>query len=796
MPIQETGITRSGWFVWPIFILLFFFVGVWGNQYTKLGGVIVDPIFDEEEPIVASNRFAENLGFEESISIAASFVNKTGDARGFDTEDVKNLIDFHKRFEAFLLLQRSRGGLDADLISIVNYDNYQFLEGLHESSPYIRPEMSESELSLAKRAMLNDSGIHGFLVGEDFTYVIFTLLLQPGQNERLMRDSLSYFLQGRPIGFMQDDIEVSSLPGMKLYPVGWPFARGWFSLISSNNNRRQVAIGFVLLLLFFWWFTKSWKHSLVLVGVVYGLSFFLLRGSIGIIDAYLFTMRERVFTELVYGLALVMSISMGTHVWHGYNKARRIGDSTEKAWAKMYSGIGRTVLKAAIVAIISYIAMAYSADLRPVREIGILFVLAVLYPWFLSLGIVPLIFRLKWFVKNEPARDSVSGLEHIFSKVSRKCALAGLQMRPVGVLLVTLVFLSVAALEIGADRFNTSGDPDRFIGGTYFEKSARFMNGPGKPGFNDFQTLIECEEWFYGENPAHNPKCIRDVVSFVGRVTETSEVRTAMSLPTGAIHNISEKMLRKPLPEAWEEIEDVFSGLLTSPLYLRTKDHFEWEGGYRVIFFSQLSSPEGLGKIAESVERVAGSFDGIRAHSFGSDALWVPMSRLAVENTRQNVLQDLFLLWFIPTIFLLLWWRVKGLNPFKVGVIVALPFAITSMVMVIVMAEFGIPLDIASATINQMVIGAAMDFLLFPLVAYIERVEKTLPHAEALHGAMEETGVAVTGDAFFNCCAFSLLIASSFLVIKLLGILLVIAVATTWASTMFLVLPLMRWARQ
>ncbi len=786
-------------------LLLLVVVGGLGNLKTQFGGVVEDPFLDNHSQSRVWNEFAQELGFEESISVAVAFVTKNNTPREFDTGDIENLIKYHEDFEDFLLKQREyiregRVGLDADLVSIVNYNDYHIEDGTHVSSPYIWSGMSNENLDFSKSRMLEDVGVNdGIVVGNDFTFVVFTVLLYPDQKRDVIRDSLSTFLQGRPIGLFQTDIEPKVLPDTKVYPVGWPFARGWFSLMSSKNNKMLVGLGVLLLLFFFWSFTRSAWHTLVIVFCVYGFSFILLRGSIGLIDWLgIFLMRERVFTELVYGLALVISVSMGTHLWHGYISARHQGYDVEESWVKVFSGVGRVIGKAAIVAIVSFAMMALTATLRPMAEVGILFTLSVVYPWFFALVLVPVVFRFDFFTRREPGKyDKVSWVENFFAKIAKLALRWNLWVKPSFVFLIIVAVFAGAYLTYTSGRFLEASNPDRFLGGTYFEESAEFMNEVGKTGFNDFQVAFKCLTSEYGEDSYRNPDCISDISEIVKYLESTKEVRTSMSVPTGAMSHVSKELLEKEAPENMMESDDVFGGLETSALYLRTQNHFLWNEGYRVIFFSPYASPAGLGEIQDNVINASRAYAGIEAYPFGSDAMWVELSNETVISAKKNVFQDLMVLWLLPGFYLLFRWMRAGksriLHPFKVGVIVMLPFFITSCVMVMVMALLEIPLDIASASINQMVIGAAADFLFFPLMAYIEAYERRYDHFLSIKLAFAETGIAVTGDAFFNCCAFALLMTSVFVVVKMLGILLIVAVLMTWISTMFLVLPLMSW---
>jgi len=795
-----------------LILLLVIVVGGVGNTFTQFGGVIEDAFVDPDHPARLNNELAEELGFEESISIAYAFVKRGGAPREFDTGDIDHLIDFQENFDNFFLRQREyvrsgKPGLDADVVGLPSYERYGFEDGVSSSSPYLWRGMDEEDIINTKRDLLLDHGVNnGIMVGNDFTYVIFTVLLQPGQSDAVIRDSLTTFLQnGKARAWYQTDIEpVTVNKYAKIYPVGWPFARGWFSKISALYNYFFVGCGLVFFFFLFWGLSRSTLHTITVVVCVYGISFLLLRGSIGIIDELTpFLIRERVFAQLAYALTLVISISMGTHVWEGYIGARRRGASPEDAIMEMKNGVGRVVVKAAIFSIISFSVLALSADLQAMREIGILFILSVVFPWILSLAVLPELIKLPVFVNAEPAEhEGIGILERAFRRVT-SVAISWSTVRPSVIVAILVVISSLAYFEFASGGFKQGSNPDRLLGGTYFEQAAAFMNEEGKHGFNDYQVAFECTPVVYGEEPYRNPQCIADVVSITNFVHSIPEVRSVMSLPTGAMRHVSNQRFGKDFPETDKEVDAVFESLASSSLYILTSYHFEWSNGYRVVFFSPDPTPEGLGRIGKAIQDASSKHPGIKAIPFGSDAMWVDFSTDVINNTKRNVPQDLGLLLLIPMGFLYWRWRAsnllklgiqKRLSPMRIGVIVMLPFLVTTLVMIIVMAELGIPLDIASAAINQMTIGAAVDFLFFPLIEYIELVEVGENHADAMRMALERTGVAVTADGLFNACAFMFLITSGFLVIKLLGILLVVAVVSTWISVMFFVLPLMRWA--
>ena len=124
---------------------------------------------------------------------------------------------------------------------------------------------------------------------------------------------------------------------------------------------------------------------------------------------------------------------------------------------------------------------------------------------------------------------------------------------------------------------------------------------------------------------------------------------------------------------------------------------------------------------------------------------------------------------------------------------IASPFVFGSSVMALFMMACGIYLDQAMACFFPLAVCAAIDFNLHTVNYFNERITSGCNIADAIRQTLEHKGPVVLMDVFANGLCFSLLIASGFYPIKMLGIVLVIMMFFTGYASLVNSMAMLPW---
>ena len=785
--------------LWTLALGLFILVGVWGNLQTQPGAVVPKKSFlSNSHPTNIGNDLADSLGFNEVLSAALVFKTRSGKRRPFDLGDIRSIRSVHRDFKSFLEKSEEAGLVHGVLKSIVNYDRLGVQGGLG-LVPYFKKDMETSDLANLRTYAFANPGLSTRFVSKDFSSVSYLVFVDSVSNdyELAKRFSVDVIQGGHPIGLLQKDLEAEVHDFASIHALSWTVARFWLTRMLYIDNLLLISIGFTLLLIFFWSYTRSLRHTLLLLLGVYGFVLLLVRGSIGFLEATgIFHMQERVFTTLPFALTLVIVVSIASHTWGACLQAVKAGKSPVEGVRK---NVGTVLFFAMFVAFVSFALGIVSTDLQVSKEIGILFSLSVLYAWFISMQLVPRLLTTRYFSLDESYLVEKTVLTQALERVSAYASRKSIQTKPITVFGVMFVMIAVSGVCIQQGLFVLGGGAERYLKSTHFEESMEVMNAPGMPGFTSLEFVFTCDPQVHGELSHRNPACITAIQKTAESMSMSSLIRGVEGLPVGEMRYLADSLLHKPYPETDLDVERLFESLESAPDYFDLEPQLLFDNGYRLSFGTIYSDGDILGPLRDQIVETAIKIEGLQADFFGSDATWADVDRAVVKGGIQNVLQDIILLFVLVLLYMkyVVIRRVREkLSPWRVATAVAIPFVFTTTVMVIVMSLFGIPLDTSTASINQMVVAAAADFLFFLLFAYFALVAQDHPEGNirSIAVAFQESGRAVTADALFNSIAFMPLLLSSFSPIRMLGLLLIIAVVSTWLAAMFLVLPAMKWA--
>ena len=224
----------------------------------------------------------------------------------------------------------------------------------------------------------------------------------------------------------------------------------------------------------------------------------------------------------------------------------------------------------------------------------------------------------------------------------------------------------------------------------------------------------------------------------------------------------------------------------------------EWKNGVFVWVDHPMKDARGIDEATRQVEKIAWQFQQkhpwLHISLFGDNLHYAPLALITAGQAPWMLATSLL------AIFLYYSWMVrqecKNIPAFKGGFVIAQPFLFVSAVVAIVMAVFSVPLNIATAVIIPIVIGAASDANIYPAQEFFSLLQKKNANGDEWQVAAEALrtrGKAVDIDCAGNMMVLGLLLLSSFTPVWHLGMLSCVALfASRWWSINFTLPQLLR----
>ena len=345
--------------------------------------------------------------------------------------------------------------------------------------------------------------------------------------------------------------------------------------------------------------------------------------------------------------------------------------------------------------------------------------------------------------------------------------------------------------------------PIDYLPHTIVDRGRAILNREGAAGFGTLHFLVL---------PARDPSATTASVSakdptFIARVAalqaQVAQVPGAM-----AAHSILDKLgevsQRDPeqptfLPVTAQQAHERLQLIrwdLDSP---NLAPHFWSDEGY-VLFVAHAADDSGsLRQFADNVMAVARQdYPDLTVLPFGRLHTYHQTDAYISQGKPLNVLTSFPLVVLVCGLWLVWQRRTQAqaeaytLAPWRTALAISVPFVFAYAVIVVVMAVFGIPLDQATACATALGINAAIDFDIYVVDDFMQALHARRSPDEALAHALRDRGHVTLVDAKLNAICFSFLMASAFVPIQRLGVLMVVMLLACAFGALFLMTGVLR----
>ncbi len=496
----------------------------------------------------------------------------------------------------------------------------------------------------------------------------------------------------------------------------------------------------------------------------------------------------------------------------GYNEARKNNKifGRKEAWPEAKKEVTPLITLTTFIAFFGFITL-FSFNVLTIRELGVLSAMGVLNLWFLSVFLLPGIHSIigdKAFKKND-ARNFLF-LNRTYAFLREGClrainlipeerqATAGFAMI-IGILVVALASVLDGRLIVGSK-------PVEFLKGTLLEKTEKYMNQPGNPGFDFVDLFIEpnkpkiiFDEEGNIESPAsRDSEFIASVWKFMKELKNTEGVKELAGI-LNTVNHLTRQTFNKEMPATRQESGYLFLFNIESDLESKIREQLYSEYGYRLSVFSESNNSIAIGELRERILNLSKKFPDLKVSFFGKVAMYPSVDEYITLGKPYNALMSQL----VVVLFCSIWifWGSRrnrscsnNLISWKTGLVMSVPFLFSSAVILMVMMIFKVPLDISTSAIGALALNASIDFSIYFVHYYKKEILSGNSHQKALNLAMKQEGDIILADMLLNIVCFLPLLISRFLPIQRIGWMMAVMLSSAAFGSLVIMPPMLKWA--
>jgi predicted RND superfamily exporter protein len=709
-----------------------------------------------------------------------------------------------------------------------SYD-YRTQAGVLESQPYLHAKMLDTEgrlpkhfdLQAWKQAVAADASVYNTLIGKQFDYAQIFVFLPENYSEQGVVDRVAQYLEKREI----HQLEWLLLKG-DIHPVdefrnvslgGWSIARGLMHYALISDVLFYSTTGLLIATIAAVFSLGSWRQALQVTSVIF-VSFVVVRGAIPLmawlgISFYGQPVYERVYFLLVLSALIVAGISFNVRAFEAFNDAWRKNPQLDRT--SLWKQVAPIRTKLNVVALIAFVNFATlpQIGIRGILEVGVLSALGIAVQRLLVITLLPSLHiwlgGLPDDVKQSRFASWFESYGRMVDALPRRAyrLISGMSSRR-----STVLALSVTGLFVAAAMMVVAHDvkyPDKpwilvqerpidYLPNTIVDRGRALLNQADGAGFGRLAYLVVPST---EEVSAKDPKFIARTYAFEQRMGQLPGAMPVRSI----LDKLSQVAQRSPdvkldLPATTQQSHELLQMMRWDLENPKLANYFWSDQGYVIFASHAADNSRLLRQYSDAVMQVAATeFPDLKVLPFGRLHTYHQTDVYISQGKPLNVLTSFPLVLVICATWL--FWasrrahrqgHVQTLHPVRTALAISLPFVFAYSLIVLLMAIFSIPLDQATACATALGINAAIDFDIYVVDDFQQRLYQGDTPNKALHYALAERGRVTLIDAKLNAICFSFLMLSPFLPIQRLGVVMLVMLAACALGALVLMTAVLR----
>lgn len=821
--LQSSSINRFRATVY-FFAVITVFMLYPGNYLTPEKSVVPKDAVESDNPVRQMDLRVDEKKKEGFLPDEPAVITKKFSRGIKSVRDLRAILDL----DDFLRRELGKRGLDSDrLISPATIPRFKD-DGVElRGDYYVNPEMFNGpglNVEEWKRWVKEDSSIYGVYISRDFKTAFFRFYVEDNTEEKAVVWKIKADLEQKKFGWLDRFIEIDIRPKDKdLGLLGWIVGR-WLIGQLAIINILTITTGAALFSVFgFQRALGSWVQASVSL-IMFFLTIIWARGTVGFMALAGSSVGESPYLLFSYAVFILQGVSFSLQIFIAYNRVRKQGLAPGEAWKKI-TGTNLLISLLASISIGSFVSLWWSFGVRPIVDMAITSSIGLTYLWIFSRFLLPALYLYleakreifqkiaAWLWPFKLVFWPLAMLEKYFFGIIVEYALKAILRisafliteknivaSAAAVICLIIVLTGAAFHEIvwPNHKLLAESEPLAFIPGSLVYETSQELNQEGQIGFEGLNFLLR-PKWRQTDG-IYNPRFLSAVSQIKRGIADFPKeigAREISSVVDG-VERISRESLHKPSPETEQEagfafwhIQNKFKPVMQAIMY--------YHNGVRLTVTCAADNSRKMSRLREAVlSYVRANFPEIEIQAFGRAQIYPAMDQEIVEGKPWNVGSDQWIIYFVFLNWLLIAKRKTDehlpiLRPGLGAAIMNIPTWFATMVLLLIMVHYDMPLDLANAVISAFTINATSDFSFHLIRAFLENLQQGKNGRQAMAEVLEHDSRTIVEDCFLNIRIFLPLyfFCLKFVPIQRIGIMMLLMLTLCLIGILILVPPLL-----
>jgi len=716
----------------------------------------LDKYMPQNHPaFVYSDQAEEWFGINDGIIVAIE--NKNGI---FNTATLDTLKQLTKRLRKMDEIEK------ADVTSLYTADNIIGTEdGMDVKAFYKRVPKSEEKLNKLKSNVENNEMTFGRLVSVDETVtVIIAEIRDDVFTQEFYEEILSL-----TASYETEDI--------KVHVAGRPIVEGTMALLGPADMKKMVPIVLLVITLVLFFMLRSVKSTLLTMAVVF-FSVLWAFGLMAVVNIPIYAV-----STMIPVMLIAIGVADGIHLYsHLQLFLRKNPDASKKeASIDMIKNMWKPVVMTSITTAVGFISLLTS-QVYPIKYFGIFTAFGVLAAMLFSLTLIPAGIMIFGLPKVRKPKTNKTNEKPGFAY---KFASAVIKRKSISIIATAvIIILSIIGMQ---KIWINSSFLDKFEKESEIVLTDKFIN-KHFGGTTTLNLVLDAGE--ENKDVFKEPEVLKLVDKLQKRVvTDLGVVGNSFSL-TDYVNRMNKVMNADN--EEFNTIPD--SKDMVAQYLLLYEMSGDPENLNKVVDYDysklnvnfQLKSDNS--KAINSALAVINSFEddfkekNITINYAGSGYKGLVFTDLILEGQITSMILSLII------VIILLGFMFKN---FRLGLIGALPIAVTALISFGTMGFLDIPLSTTTALLSSIAIGIGIDYAVHFIEQYRTNAKKTSEKELIAKKTMAHSGRAISFNAIVVIAGFLVLLFSVFPPNRELGALVSLNMFTSFLGTLTIMLVLL-----
>lgn len=603
-----------------------------------------------------------------------------------------------------------------------------------------------------RKSIKNNELVYKLIVSEDFRYTLMMINIKKGVSDMVSLPLIDSLLNAHPGKGI-------------VYKAGEPYLRTTINDDISGDMSLLLPIGLLIMLVFLYLSFKE-KRGVVLPFLVVIMSIIV---SMGLIP--LFGWEISLITVLVPIMMIAMANDYGVHFIAAYQE--RNLNNPQWIMNQIVVDILRHLKKPVIVTALTTAAgiLALLAHVMiPARQVGVVAAIGISFALIMSLFFLPAI--LVGMKKGKPQKNLQGNKKSILIRILASIGIV-ITRNPKRVLIASLVF--TVLLGLGIFKIEVDSNTENILPKDHpFRQASDILN-------EHFGGTKNISIMFEGD--IKDPKLLKRLDYYETELKKMPQVGQAASIAT--VIRIISKAINDKGDKFYDKIPDSRKAIAQYlELYQMSGDPDDFE---QLVDFNYTKAVLNIQVKAvdnKAIKEVLTKVDELMRKD--PNMKMIGGFCLVVNDLADAIIKgqnfSLALSILIIAILLMLIFR-----SVVAGLIGSIPLIITIIILFGSMGYLGVKLDIVTALLSSIVVGAGVDYTIHFLWRYKEERANGKSESEAVILTLETTGRGITINALSVIIGFIALFVSAFVSLKYFAFLIIFSIFFCLLSALIVV---------